>query len=132
YVGNYRLMLNVLIQNGIRPVVMEVPSVDMRHYNGKRTFYRRWIFNLLSLLTKIDDSSVQDYRDAMREMLHETGLDEKVLFIPMSAWNSGGIEANPDIYLDDRLHLNLDGYHVMDSCMAYDVIKDYMKRNKLK
>lgn len=132
YVGNYRLMLNVLIQNGIRPVVMEVPSVDMRHYNGKRTFYRRWIFNLLSLLTKVDDSSAQDYRDAMREMLHETGLDEKVLFIPMSAWNSGGFEANPDIYLDDRLHLNLDGYHVLDSCMAYDIIKDYLKRNKLK
>ena len=132
YVGNYRLMLNLLIQNGIRPVVMEVPDVDMKFFNGSRKFYRRWMFNALSLLTGIDDSygSAQDYRDAMKKMLQESGLDDKVLYIPMSAWNPGGVDANPEIYLDDRLHLNLDGYHVLDSCMAYDVVKDYLKRKK--
>jgi len=132
YVGNYRLMLNLLIQNGIRPVVMEMPGVDMEYFHGNRKFYRRWMFDALSLLTRVNDSydSAQDYRDAMRKMLQESGLDDKVLFIPISAWNPEGIDDSPDIYLDDRLHLNLDGYHVMDSCMAYDVIKDYQKRNK--
>lgn len=132
YVGNYRLMLNLLIQNGIRPVVMEMPDVDIEYFHGNRKFYRRWMFDALSLLTRVNDSndSAQDYRDAMRKMLQESGLDDKVLFIPISAWNPEGIDNSPDIYLDDRLHLNLDGYHVMDSCMAYDVIKDYQKRNK--
>ena len=130
YVGNYRLMLNLLIQNAIRPVVMEIPDVDMKHFHDNRKFYRRWMFNALSLLTGIDDSygSAQNYRDAMKKMLQETGLDKKVLFIPISAWNPGGFAANPEIYLDDRLHLNLDGYHVLDSCMAYDIAKDYQKR----
>jgi lysophospholipase L1-like esterase len=132
YVGNYRLILNLLIQNGIRPVVMEMPDVDIEYFHGNRKFYRRWMFDALSLLTRVNDSndSAQDYRDAMRKMLQESGLDDKVLFIPISAWNPEGIDNSPDIYLDDRLHLNLDGYHVMDSCMAYDVIKDYQKRNK--
>ena len=132
YTGNYRLMLNLLIENGIRPVVLEIPSVDFEYYNGSRKFYRQWMYDVITLCTQIDDSSSQVYRDAMRRMLKETGLDEKVLFIPMSAWNSGGIEAHPELYLDDRLHLNLDGYHVLDSCMAYDVVKDAQKRNKKK
>lgn len=132
YTGNYRLMLNLLIKNGIRPVVLEMPGVDLKYFHENRRFYRRWMFDVVALLTKIDYSSVPIYRNAMKKMLHETGLDEKVLFIPMSAWNSGGIDTNPELYLDDRLHLNLDGYHVLDSCMAYDVIKDYKKRNKLK
>lgn len=132
YTGNYRLMLNLLIKNGIRPVVLEMPGVDLKYFHENRRFYRRWMFDVVALLTKIDYSSAPIYRNAMKKMLHETGLDEKVLFIPMSAWNSGGIDANPELYLDDRLHLNLDGYHVLDSCMAYDVIKDYKKRNKLK
>ena len=132
YVGNYRLMLNLLIKNGIRPVVMEMPNVDMEYFHGNRKFYRRWMFNALSLLTRTDDSydSAQDYRDAMKKMLQESGLDDKVLFIPISAWNPGGVEANPEIFLDDRLHLNLDGYHILDSCMAYDIVKDYLKRNQ--
>ncbi len=132
YTGNYHLIINLLIKNGIRPVVLELPGVDLKYFHEKRRFYRRWMFDVVALLTKIDYSSAQVYRDAMKEMLHETGLDEKVLFIPMSAWNSGGVDANPEMYLDDRLHLNLDGYHVLDSCMAYDVVKDYQKRNKLK
>ena len=65
----------------------------------------------------------------MKKILQESDLKNKVLFIPASAWNPGGIEANPSIYLDDRLHLNLEGYHVLDSCMATEVIKDYILRN---
>lgn len=132
YTGNYRLMLNLLIKNGIRPVVLEMPGVDLKYFHENRRFYRRWMFDVVALLTKIDYSSAPIYRNAMKKMLHETGLDEKVLFIPMSAWNSGGIDANPELYLDDRLHLNLDGYHVLDSCMAYDVVKDYQKRKQNK
>ena len=91
-----------------------------------------FLLRTVSLLTRTDDSydSAQDYRDAMKKMLQESGLDDKVLFIPISAWNPGGVEANPEIFLDDRLHLNLDGYHILDSCMAYDIVKDYLKRNQ--
>lgn len=128
YVGNYRWIIDLLVYNNIRPVVMEMPGVDLKVFNESRKFYKRWMFDVLSWLTKIDYSSGQVYRDAMKQMLQETGLDQKVLFIPISAWNSGGVHANPELYLDDRLHLNMDGYHVLDSCMAVDIVKDYQNR----
>ncbi len=130
YVGNYRLMLNLLIKNGIRPVVLEIPGVDLKYFNERRKYYRRWLFGLISLWTKVDDSSTEVYREAMKKMLQESEFKNRVLFIPASAWNPGGIEANPSIYLDDRLHLNLEGYHVLDSCMATEVIRDYILMNK--
>lgn len=132
YVGNYRLMLNLLIQNGIRPVVMEMPDVDFKYNHENRKFFRRWKMNMVSFFTGIDYSCAQLYRDTMTAMLKETGLDQKVLFIPMTAWNAGGVEAWPQNFLDDRFHLNLDGYHVLDSCMAVDIVKDYQNRNKIK
>lgn len=128
YVGNYLLMLNLLVRNGIKPVVMEMPGVDLKYFHEKRRFYRRWMFDVVSLWTKIDYGSVQVYRDAMKRMLQETGMDKQVLFIPVSSWNPGGIETNPEYYIDDRLHLNMNGYHVMDSCMAVEIVRDYQNK----
>lgn len=125
YVDNYKLMLNLLLKNGIRPVVLEIPGVDLKFFNEGRKYYKQWLFGLISMWTQIDDSSTEVYREAMKKMLQESELQDKVLFIPASAWNPGGIEANPTIYLDDRLHLNLEGYEVLDSCLATEVIKDY-------
>ena len=132
YIGNYRLILNLLIHNGIRPVVMEMPDVDLKLFHENRKYYRRWMFNVLSLLTGIDYSSAQVYRDAMKKMLQETELYKKVLYIPLSVWEAGGVEANPELYIDDRLHLNLDGYNILDSCMAVKIIQDYQNKNKNK
>ncbi len=128
YTGNYKLILELLIKNGIRPVVMEMPDVDFESFNGQRAFYMKWAYSLLSLWTKIDNNSAQTYRDAMRQMLKDHGFLNKVLFIPAAKWNSGGVAANPHIYLDDRFHLNMAGYHVLDSCMATEIIKDYKNR----
>ena len=130
YTGNYMLILKFLIENDIRPVVMEMPDVDFEFYNSQRAFYQKWAYSMLSLLTKTDNNSAQAYRDGMRQMLKEQGLLNKVVFVPAARWNPGGVAANPQIYLEDRFHLNMAGYHMLDSCMATEIIKDYEKRKK--
>ena len=127
YTGNYKLILKFLLKNDIRPVVMEMPDVDFVSFNSQRSFFKQWSYKLLSIWTKIDDNSAQTYRDAMRQMLKDEGLMGRVLFIPVTKWNPGGVAANPHIYLDDRFHLNMEGYHVLDSCMATEIVKDYKK-----
>lgn len=132
YTGNYQLILRVLLQNGIRPVVMEMPDVDFKYALENRKFYEQWVFKMLSVVTDVDYRSAQDYRDAMRDMLESTGLKDSVLFIPVSCWNPGGVDANPEIYLDDRFHLNLKGYQKLDSCMATEIMKDFEKQKENK
>lgn len=132
YTGNYRLIVNLLLKNGIRPVVMEMPDVDFKGALENRSFVDQLAFRMLSWITKVDYRSAPAYRKAMRDMLDETRLKDSVLFIPVDHWNPGGAFSRPEIYLDDLFHLNLDGYHVIDSCMATDIINDYMKRENRK
>ena len=130
YTGNYRLIINLLLKLGIRPVVMEMPDVDFKGAVENRPFVDRAAFRVLSWITGVDYRSAADYRAAMRNMLSEGHLTDSVLFIPVDSWNPGGAFSRPEIYLDDRFHLNLDGYHVIDSCMAAEIIKDFEKMRK--
>lgn len=129
YTGNYRLIIRLLLRNGIRPVVMEMPDVDFLGSFERRVYYERWMFHLLSVWTGVDCGSAQKYRDAMHDMLNDTNLKDSVLFIPVDHWSAKGLESNLSIYVDDKFHLNLHGYQVLDSCMATDIIDDYKKNN---
>lgn len=130
YTGNYLLILRHLLHHGIRPVVMEMPDVDFELALRQRPFTEQAAFAMLSWLTKTDYRSAPTYREAMRQMLATEGLRDSVLFIPVDHWNAGGVAARPAIYLDDRFHLNLPGYRVLDSCMATEIIRDYELRKK--
>jgi hypothetical protein len=55
---------------------------------------------------------------------------DSVIYIPAASWNPGGWEDKRDIYIDDRLHLNLLGYQVLDSTFAAEIVKDYLKRKQ--
>lgn len=124
YIGNYRRILQLLLDNDIRPVVMEVPAIDVESSDKDRGFYKYVYIRLVSLFSDAGWNEVDAYRQAMRNMLKDQSLVDKVLFIPASWWNEGGVDGSPEIYLDDRLHLNMHGYHVLDSCIVSEIIKD--------
>lgn len=129
YLGNYRNILQVILQNGIRPVVMGIPEIDVSSPISNRVWYQQMYLRMVSWWSKAGWYDVSIYQQAMRQMLQEEGLTDKVLFIPAEKWNPGGVDKHPEIYLDDRYHLNLDGYQILDSCMAVEIIKDYERRN---
>ena len=128
YTGNYRLIIRLLLRNNIRPVVMEMPDVDFLNSFQNKKINVQCMLLILSIWTRVNWESAQTYRDAMCEMLKNTGLKDSILFIPVNHWNTKGLEENSSIFLDDKFHLNLDGYHVLDSCLATDIINDYRKR----
>ena len=64
----------------------------------------------------------------MHDMLNNTNLKDSILFIPVDHWNAKGLEGYFSIFVDDKFHLNLHGYQILDSCMATDIINDYKRR----
>jgi hypothetical protein len=62
-------------------------------------------------------------------MLNNTRLKDSILYVPVNHWNAKGLNGNPSIFLDDKFHLNLNGYQVLDSCLATDIINDYRKKH---
>jgi len=138
---NYRYILNLLLYNHIRPVILELPTVIMDNkidipikdfFNNNRSFaksrlMKRLGYKVNALLSMSDLDNVDAYRDGLEQMLTSTGLMDSVVYIGTKEWNPDGYKDKRGIYLDDGTHLNLAGYDVLDSCYVEAILKDYQK-----
>lgn len=124
YVTNYFHIIRTLLANGIRPVVMEIPDVEVdEYYKGNTLYYqlRAWIA-MRVLKTGLYGTS--DYRVALRDSLAAHHLMDSIVYVPAAAWNPEGWKDKRNIYTDDHFHLNLAGYEILDSTFTVEIIKD--------
>lgn len=124
-----RLIIDFLLANDIRPVIIEVPDVNI----GK-VFWRRPIRNLVidymrSLMTNCRIYHYAEYREALKSMLVGNHLLEKVVYVYMDSWNTCSPQLDKHLFLDDQLHLNRDGYIQMDLAISSAIANDYMNRH---
>jgi len=70
-----------------------------------------------------------DYHQALHNMMEKYLLQDSVLYIAAKQWNPEGC-LDTTMFLTDRLHLNLNGYHHLDSCIATEIINDFNKRKQ--
>ncbi|MBR1545981.1 MAG: acyltransferase family protein [Prevotella sp.] len=128
YVTNYFHIIRTLLASGIRPVVMEIPDVDVdEYYEGNTLYYqlRAWIA-MRVLKTGLYGTS--DYRLALKDSLEAHHLMDSIIYIPAASWNPEGWRDKRDIYTDDHFHLNLVGYDLLDSTFTAEIIRDYRAR----
>lgn len=125
---NYRLILRLLLHNGIRPVVMQMPRVNDVMAIDYKPWHKRTPYHIRAWLLGTRSYRVPKYREALVEMLNETGLKDSVLYIPADKWGKGGWQ-DRSIFSWDAIHLHLQGYEVLDSCIASEIIKDWNLRN---
>jgi len=128
YTENYRLILRLLLHNGIRPVVMEIPMVDAASAIDYKTYFKRTAYHLKAWALGTRGNGVPQYREALKQMLVETGLKDSVLFIPADKWIKEGWR-DTDIFLRDRIHLNMNGYRKLDSVIAVNIAQDWKYRS---
>ncbi len=127
YAENMRLIIRLLLHNGIRPVVMEIPLVNFTEPMQRKPL-KEWLFyTLRPYLMLTWNNQGEDYQSALRKMLAETKLEDSILYISSKQWNPRGA-TDTTMFLSDNLHLNLEGYQRLDSCIASEIIKDYTTR----
>ena len=128
YIGNYRLIIRLLLANDIRPVVMEIPDFAMKDWINKHR--KRYYYRICSVFTGVIQDDLTPYRNGLKDMLRETGLGDSVLFIPSDYWVPQNPQYSEDIYQQDHVHINYQGYHVLDSCIITEIIHDYRKSTR--
>lgn len=124
-----RLIINFLLTNDIRPVIVEVPDVNI----GK-VFWRKPIRNLVidymrSLMTRCRIYHYAEYREALKTMLVENHLFEMVVYVDMDSWNICSPQLHKHLFLNDQIHLNREGYIQLDSAIASAIANDYLNRH---
>ena len=77
------------------------------------------------MLTGVIRDDITPFREGLKEMLKETGLGDSVLFIPADHWIPAGHNYSEEVYQEDHVHINYQGYHVLDSCIISEILNDY-------
>lgn len=124
YAENMHLIIRHLLHNHIRPVVIEIPIVNFTEPMGRKKFKERWFYKIRSILTGTSRNKGEDYQNALKEKLAQYNLQDSVVYIAVKQWNPKG-SVDTTTFLPDHLHLNLNGYHILDSCIISEIIKDY-------
>lgn len=132
YTGNYRLIIRLLVANHIRPVIMEIPDFEIGQWLYTHAKRKRFLYRFYSLFTGVVEDDITPFRNGLRNMLNDTGLSESVLFIPANHWLPQDHRYSENIYQEDHVHINYQGYHILDSCIISEIIEDYNKRTKLR
>ena len=123
---HYKLILDFFIENDIRPIVIEIPDVDIWHIYCNKNIKDLVADYLKSIMTRSEMYSVRVYRHALLKMLQEKKYSGKVLYIPTSLWNGKDMTINPMLFLSDKIHLNNAGYRKLDECIAFAIGEDYL------
>ena len=129
YVGSYLRILRLLLSYGIRPVVMEIPDVDIDEAFDGNTLYYRLKARICMGILKTELYGVEDYRRTLKDSLVSTHLMDSVVYVSAASWNPEGWRDKRNIYTDDHFHLNLPGYALLDSCFSKMIVDDWKKRS---
>ena len=70
----------------------------------------------------------QQFRDALHELIREKGYQDKVSVIRYKSWNNDYSNDQNQLYLNDGLHLNKQGYAKLDSVIAKEILKLYQQQ----
>ena len=124
YAENYRLIIQLLLKNGIRPVVMEIPEFDVVAACKQLGEVKYNCYRYLSLFTRAGWND-NCYSNSLISMVKKNGLTKGIVFVPASCWGKNGVTGKTDIYMDDRLHPNELGFQLLDSCVVSAIVKDY-------
>ena len=111
YVYHTLLIARLLIDNGITPVLMEIPCYDVALAYERQTAIRKLLRRLSMLVTGSPIDCLAAYRQTLRSSLQVQQLSSQVLLLP-------AMPADWSLWQPDRMHLNEKGYARLDACIA--------------
>ena len=123
-----RLIINFLLFNKIRPVLIEVPDVNIWKVHGRKPLKDLASDYLRSIMTHCKMYQMAVYRDSLRAMLMSENLMDSVVYIHVDEWNGNDTTINPELFLNDQIHLNKKGYELLDSCIAKEIASDVLSK----
>lgn len=129
YVYHYLLILQHLIDLGIRPVVLEMPEVHYRAIFGREPWTMKIRHVLSSMLTDAEMYCFDSYRMSLKKAIRQNGLQGQLVYICADTWCAGGYQVHGDLFQPDETHLNAKGYEALDSCVALAIISDMRSKH---
>lgn len=124
YVHYMKYILELLLANDIRPVLIEIPDVNIWNVYGEKPIKDLTVDFIRSLMTGCEMYNYHEYREALFSMLTNEHLLNQIVYVPMICWNGEDVLINLSLFMMDKIHLNRYGYERLDNCIAAAIAKD--------
>jgi len=125
YAKSMDCIIQFLLGNDIRPIILEIPDYDIQKSYDRQKTSRKVLRRLSIFINNTPIDCKQQFRDAFHELIREKEYQDKVSIIRYNSWNNDYLNDLKQLYLDDGLHLNEQGYARLDSVIAKEIIKSY-------
>lgn len=124
YLYHMKLIINFLISNGIRPVLVEIPDVNIWNVYRKKPIKDLTSDYLRSCMTGCEMYSYKEYRDSLASYVNQKIVMNSIIYVRMRGWNGDGVKINENLFQKDQVHLNRIGYKLLDSCIITAISND--------
>jgi lysophospholipase L1-like esterase len=126
-----KCIINYLLEKGIIPIIIEIPDYNTEKAFTNHKIHRKILRYVSMAITGTPINCKQKFRNAFDELLNENGYKDKVCVIRYKSWNKEYENDLKRLYLDDGMHLNEEGYEVLDSMIAKTISHHYASKHGL-
>lgn len=123
-------IIQFLLSNKIRPIILEIPNYNIQEtYNWQKS-YRKTLRDVSMWINSTPINCKQIFRNALDKLIIEKGYQDSIGIIRYKTWNNSYHKDLKDLYLHDGMHLNDKGYAKLDSIIALEIINHYNKNKQ--
>lgn len=115
-------IIQFLLSNHIHPIIQEIPDYDINISFERQKTSRKLLRRLSMMINDTPLDCKKLFRDALNELIHEKNYADKVSIIRYNSWNNNGDKDLDNLYRSDRLHLNDNGYAVLDRAITKEIL----------
>lgn len=124
YSYHYMLILKQLLVNHIKPIIIDMPDVGYQSVYQRESFFTQFRHRLSCMFNGTDMWSFNDYRNSLIKNIQDSNYTHRVIYINAKEWNPQGHKDSRNLYMPDDIHLNANGYTLLDSCIATHICMD--------
>lgn len=115
-------IIQFLLSNHIHPIIQEIPDYDINISFERQKTSRKLLRRLSMMINDTPLDCKQLFREALDELIREKNYTDKVSIIRYKTWNRNGDKDLKNLYRSDRLHLNDNGYAVLDRAITKEIL----------
>ena len=123
-------IIQLLLYNHIHPIILEIPDYDIQRAFKNQIVSRKLLRQLSMFVNNTPINCKQVFREALDELVQTKGYHNKISIIRYQSWNNDFKNDLQRLYRGDGMHLNDDGYQVLDSVIAKEILTIYRRKNE--
>ena len=115
-------IIRFFLKNNVRPIILEIPDYNIKKAYENQTKDRKILRRLSMLINGTSLDCKQDFRNALNELIRKSGYQQKVNILKYKTWNKNYPKDLHELYYSDQMHLNENGYILLDNAIANSII----------